>query len=241
MAIIEKKYEIGVRHIGKSNLITNYGILSLLEDIACYHSDLVGYGITQMLYTHLSWVLLHWKVSIFSRVSYGTTVTVKTWSRNVDCIYTLRDFEIYDENENLICIASSKWVLINTNTKRISKITDDIAMKYEPEIKSVFNENDIAKFKEPTLPQFPSYIFKVSRHDIDFNEHMHNLNYLSYAYETLPKNIYDNSETNYFEIMYKSSSHINDEVSCYYVEQDNAHFIVMKTLDCLHAIIKLNT
>lgn len=238
MAIIEKKYEVGIRHINSSNLINNYGTLSLLEDIACYHSDIAGYGIKQLPYNHLSWVILHWKVSVFKRVCYGTTVTVKTWSRNTSNAFTLRDFEIYDENDNLICIASSKWAMINIDTKKIVKLTDDIFASYTPENRSVFNEDDIIKLQEPEVLESPIYTFKVQKSDIDFNEHMHNLNYLSYAYNALPQDFLVD-EPNYFEIMYKSSSHLNDHVSCYYSKQDNNHFIIMKTEDKLHAIVKL--
>lgn len=35
----EQKFKIGIREIGLRNKITNYGILSFLEDIATNHSD----------------------------------------------------------------------------------------------------------------------------------------------------------------------------------------------------------
>lgn len=241
MAVFEKKYEVEIGHIGKSNLLTNHGILSMLENIACFHSHTLGYGINQAANTHVSWVLLHWKVSVFKRVTYGSTLTIKTWARSNNIVFTLRDFEIYDENDDLICIASSKWTLINTETKGIMKISDDIISCYNPEEKSVFNEESITKLKEPVLPKSPSYTFNVQRRDIDFNQHMHNLYYLDYAYEALPQNIYESEESNKFEIMYKSGAKLGSKISCYYLQENNEHFIVMKSLEDnkLHAIIKL--
>ena len=53
-------------------------------------------------------------------------MTVKTRSRDTNNLYTYRDFEIYDENNNLICIASSKWGLLSTKTGHITQITDEI-------------------------------------------------------------------------------------------------------------------
>ena len=35
-----QKFRVGIRDIGLKNEITNYGILSYLEDIATYHSDI---------------------------------------------------------------------------------------------------------------------------------------------------------------------------------------------------------
>ncbi len=91
---------------------------------------------------------------------------------------------------NLICIASSKWALINVNTGSIAKITEDVIGRYNAESKSVFNENDIAKIKQPEDSTF-CFEFKVQRRDIDVNKHMHNIYYLDYAIEALPESIYN--------------------------------------------------
>ena len=145
MAIIENKYRIGVKYVNQNRLLTLRGIILLLEDLACRHSDMVGFGINDTLKTNLSWVLLNWKIKILKEANYGSTVTVKTWSRDTNKLYTYRDFEIYDENNNLICIASSKWVLLSTKTGHITQITDEIRNAYNPENKTVFEEPEISK------------------------------------------------------------------------------------------------
>ncbi len=105
MAIIEKEYTVDLSQVGNSNLLTNHGILELLESIACYHSSLVHLGINEINETGFTWMLLHWKVKVFKRVCYGDTVKVKTWAGYANKFYTLRDFEIYDNERkfNLYC------------------------------------------------------------------------------------------------------------------------------------------
>lgn len=243
MAIIEKKYKVDLQDIGISNQITNHGVLNLLESIACFHSDLVdGYSINQMQKTGFSWMLLHWKVRIIKRVCYGTTVTVKTWASYANHFFTIRDFEIVDETGATICIASSKWTLINIKNTSIQKITDDVLAPYEPEDKSVFHEQAIPKLKLPILDNVsPSYTFTVLRRDIDVNKHMHNISYLDYAVEALPESIYNLGESNEFEIMYKTGAKLGSTIACYYTCVNNEHFVVMKNEDAtqLHAIVKL--
>lgn len=242
MAILEKKYMVDLEHVGTSNMLSNHGILSLLENIGCVHSNNVGLGINQIEETGLTWVLLHWKVKVFKRVCYNSEIIVKTWARACNHFCTLRDFEIYDENNNLLCIASSKWALINIKTSTITRITNDILNLYEPEEKSVFNESDIAKLKEPPLNSSADFTFKVLRRDIDVNEHMHNLYYLDYANETLPKDIYSLGEANEFEIMYKTGAKLGNTVCSFYTKENNEHFVVMKSEDGkqLHSIIRFN-
>ena len=239
MSFIEREYKIDIRHIGTSNLITNYGILCLLEDVATVHSDIAGYGISQMPYTHVSWILLNWKVSVLKRVAFGDTVRVRTWSVPCNELFTFRNFEIYDKNDDLICIASSKWTLVNADTKKLTKITAEISNSYEPESKLVFDKLEIEKLKEPSNIEH-TFSFNVLRRDIDFNNHMHNLYYLLYAYEALPKEVYEKGELNNFEIMYKSGSMLDEKVDCYYSYENGIHYVVMKTDNKLHAIIKLN-
>lgn len=241
MAIIEKKYQINISHVRKTNSLSNRGILDLLESIACYHSDKVGYGMANIHETNSTWVLLHWKVQVFKRLPYLQNVIVKTWARPCSKVSTLRDFEIYDENHTLLCKASSKWAFIDLTTNHIAKITPELLQLYAPEEKSVFAEDDIAKLRLPELPASPCFTFPILRKDIDVNHHMHNTFYLDYAYEALPQNIYESDEANYFEIMYKTGATLGNQVNCYYVQEEASHFIVMKSLDNsqLHAIIKL--
>lgn len=239
MSFIKKEYKIDIRHIGNKNLITNYGFLSLLEDIATIHSDIAGYGINQMPHTNVSWILLNWKVNVYKRLSWGNKLILKTWSVPYNELFTFRNFEVYDEDNNLICIASSKWTLVNLETKKLTRITDEISNSYSPESKLVFDTIDIPKLKEPTNLKH-TFSFNVLRQDIDFNEHMHNLYYLLYAYEALPKEVYEQEELNNFEIMYKSGCILGELVDCYYSFENNSHYVVMKTDKKLHAIIKLN-
>lgn len=243
MAIIKRKYLVSIKDVGTSNLITNRGFLRLLEDIACVHSDIAGYGINQMSQTHLSWVLLHWKVRILKRVSYNSTITIHTWSRNSNKFTTYRDFEMYDENDNLICIASTKWTLVSSETGRIAKITPEIIECYTPEDnKNVFGELDIAKLQEPENIDNPSYTFTVQRRDIDINHHMNNLFYFDYAIEALPQEVYENLNCNEFEIMYKNGAKLGNTVNCFYANEHNSHYVVMKSAEDnrLHAIVKFH-
>lgn len=240
MAIIEHKFTIGLKEIDKNRKISNESILGFFEDIAGFHSDKAGYGINNIDETHLSWVLLHWKLQVIDRPNYGETVTIKTWSRNPFKFYSYRDFEMYDEKGDLKAIASSKWSLIDI-TKGLSKLDDDIISKYESENKSVFNEIELPKLTEPS-EILSTFNYTVPRQVIDINEHMHNLYYLDLAYEALPYDVYKNCTFDNVEIMYKKSAKLGDTLKCTYSKINDEHFITVKSFDekKLHAIIKLS-
>lgn len=239
--IVERKFEIGFRDVGKSNKLTDKALLGFLEDVAGKHSNIAGYGLNNIEKTGVTWVLLNWKVKVFNRPLYGETVLVKTWARDTAKFYTYRDFEVYNSNNELVAIATSKWALLDANTMSLIKIPDEVIAPYEIETKKVFGEEP-----EPNKIMNPEEVSSVSnyavgRKDIDINAHVHNVTYMDIAYEVLPEEVYNNIDCNSFEIMYKKETKLGETIKCFYSKIDNMHYIVMKTEDekAVHCIVKL--
>lgn len=238
--IYTEKFKIPLKDIGKDNKIKNRAVLEILENIACYHSDLVGYGVNNIKETKVTWILLDWKLKVINRPTYGQVLTVNTWEKGMNKFFTYRDYEIYDNNNNLCAIATSKWALIDTEKGKMSRLTENIINAYKPEKKTVFEENSLDKVKIPE--EFSNTIkYEVIRKDIDINKHMHNLYYLDLAYEALPDEIYNKRPFDYVRITYKKEIKLGEKVNCKYVEQDGKYVIVIKSEDetVIHAIVEL--
>lgn len=241
--IFKENFKIQLKDIGKGNFVKNKGILEILENIATHHSDMVGYGPNDIETTGITWILLDWKLQVLKRPKYGQILSVNTWGRTINGeikkVYTYRDFEIYDEGNNLCAIATSKWAIVNINTGRLMKIDDEVIKKYKIEDKNVFKYNELDRIKAPET--FSNEItYKVSRRDIDLNGHMHNLYYLDLAYEVLPEEIYEKRPFDNVRIQYKKEVKIGDILKCKYTFEDDKHIINICSEDKIHAIITLN-
>lgn len=242
MAIFENEFYIKFREINNNYKLSNKGLLSFLEDVAGMHSDEVGYGLKTINKTNLTWLLLNWKVRVFSRPNYGDTVKVKTWARDTVKIYTYRDFEVYNSNNELIAIASSKWVLLDIKTMNLLKIPKNLMDEYKPEIVKVFKDEPELNKITPPASYNSCFSYVVQRKDIDFNRHMHNTTYLDLAYEVLPEDVYKNADISNVEIMYKKEAKLGDVLKCFYTNIKNSHYVVIKSEDehTLHAVVKLD-
>ncbi len=242
MAKFEHKFEIGFRDVGKSNELTNKGLLGFLEDIAGMHSNQVGFGLNNIDKTGLTWVLLNWKVRIFKRPLYGESIFIKTWARNSVKFYTFRDFEVYDNNNELVAIASSKWVLMDAKTMHLTKIPEEMIGKYKPELTCVFEgEPEINKIDTPE--EYANMLsYTIQRKDIDINRHVHNTYYLDFAYEVLPEDVYENSNLDCFEILYKKETKLGETIKCFYAKIEQSHYVVMKAQDetTIHCVIRFD-
>lgn len=238
--IFKEKFKMQLKDIGKENYIKNRAILEIFENIGTYHSDMAGYGPNDIEKTGVSWVLLDWKLQVLKRPKYGQTLNVNTWGRTMKRSYTYRDFEMYDEQNNLCVIGTSKWVLVNSDTGKITRISEEILKKYQIEEKSVFNIEELDKLNIPeTYSSEMNY--QVCRRDIDLNGHMHNLYYLDLAYEVLPQNVYEKRPFDSVRIQYKKEVKLGDIIKCRYTFEAGNHIITICSEDetKVHAIIIL--
>lgn len=235
---IEHNFFVGLEDIDFNNNLKIKSLLGYLEDAGGIHSNKVGYGLLDIPIKHRSWILISWKVKIMKRPKYSENLKVVTWAHEMEKLYALRDFEVYNELGELVVIASSKWVCFDTEKQSIIKIDDEMKEAYTIENKTVFNEK-IEKLKEPEIYLSESSS-QITKDMIDVNRHVHNLNYIDFASHILPYEIMQNA-TN-IEIMYKKEIKETDIIKCKYSKTENENFVVIKSQDdkILHAIIKLS-
>lgn len=238
--IYKEKFKMGLKDVGKDNFIKNKAILEIFENIGAYHSDIAGYGVNDIMTTGVTWILLDWKIEVIKRPKYGQILDVHTWGRGMKKFYTYRDYEIYNENNELCVRGTSKWALIDIKENKICKLDDCIIKKYNPEEKSVFDFEGLDKLKEP-IDYESSITYTINRKDIDLNKHVHNLYYLDLAYEALPEKIYNKRPFNKIRITYKKEIKFGSTIICKYSKEVNKYIISIKSEDdkVLHAIIQL--
>lgn len=238
--IYEENFKIGLKDIGKNNLIKNKAILEMLENIGAFQSDLVGYGINDIIKNKITWILLEWDLKVIDRPEYGNELKIRTWARNANRFFTYRDFEIYVKDK-LVAVATSKWALVDIEKRKIAIITEEIIKAYKMEDKSVLKIDNLEKIKMPE--KFENVVkYEIKRRDIDVNKHLHNLYYLDLAYEALPEDIYNNKRPfNNVKIVYKKEIKLGDIVNCEYSKVEGKHVIIIKDQEeqKVHAIIEL--
>ena len=235
--ILEHDFYIGLRDINSKCELTNTGFLACLEDVASMHSEIAGYGITNIEETKRTWVLLSWKIEILKRPKYNERIKATTWSRKIDRYNALRDFKVYNNKEELIARGTSKWLFIDIEKGKLIKISDDVALAYKQENLEALEDENMPKLIEPE--NYISCIdYKITKNMIDINNHLHNIYYMDIAKEALPENM---EELNTFELMYKKEIKLGDIVKVYYSKVDDWNYITIKSEDesILHSIIRL--
>lgn len=236
---ITHNFTIGFTDIDKSNKATNKAILNFLENTAGIHSSLVGQGLKDIYKNNMSWLVLAWKLKIIKRPEYNDTIQIKTWSKNHDKLYAYRNFEILDSNNEIIGVASSKWLCVNPSDLKIIKLTDEILCGYESEDISVLDDETNYKLDIPT-EYLNKCEYKITKNMLDIYDHVHNTFYLDFVEEVIPEELSANEFSN-IEIMYKKQILGKGNVQVFYSKIEEDHYIVIKSEDekILHTIIKM--
>lgn len=239
--ICKADFVVDYEYVDKYDKLTYKGFLRYLLDAGSKHSDIAGYGLKDVPKTGLVWLVLGWKLKIFDRPLSDSVIHVETWSAGSEKVCSYRDYKVYNDKNELIAIATSKWVLFNKNTNSITRITEEIVSAYSPIDEHVFDET-IPKLAEPSGEVCNTYNYTIMRRDIDTNNHVHNTNYLDIALECLPQETYENMNYGMVEIMYKKQALLGDKTSSFYYHEDDGDYVVIKSEDLskLHCIVKFS-
>ena len=256
-----ENYIIGMEDTGRNNFATNKSLITIMEEIAGLHSASVGFGVLDIDRIGMGWVLLDWKMKVIKRPKYSDVVKAVTWSRGTDRLRAFRDFRLEDQKGNVYAVGTSTWVLIDINKRRPLKIEYNVISAYKCEDENVFPEKlkniklpdvfkncsagGLCRENEDALSEAEEKIklkcakFKVTRRDIDINNHMHNISYIDAANEILPDNVYDNEEYNCLRVTYKKEARYGQEIECVYAQENDCHYVCMQSESGIHAIMEL--
>lgn len=248
--IFEETYVTSFSQTGVHKVLTNKSLLSLMENIAGAHSAYCNFTFKDLAKDNLSWIIVSWKLKVFKRPKADETIKIQTWGREHNRLFVIRDFKILNNQDEVCAIASSKWCLVDTLKRKIAKLPDNIEEIYHGfRHESVFESDD---FDEETQKSFNKYLkseeppiasdkYRIRRFDIDINKHVHNLNYINFAYELLPFDVFIGNELNNLEIMYKKEIKYGETIKSFLYHIDDLYIIITRSEDekILHSIVYL--
>ena len=240
MSAFEHKFLTCTSDVNSNLEVTNKTLLEWMEDVGSLHSDEADCGMKTIEETKLSWVIIQWKVKVHRRFRYGETINIKTWVSGTKRLYTVREYEFFDEEGNVVVSAAGKWVLTHLEQGMIS-VPPVIIEKYGTCSDTAFEEgNNMPRLKDPMDFSRP-YEFRVPCTYIDINGHMNNIFYMDIAYQAMPEDVFRNNTFDEFEIMYRKECKLNDRLMCYYHFDGESHFISVRNEDSsqLHVLLKL--
>ncbi|KAL9334919.1 hypothetical protein Peur_072100 [Populus x canadensis] len=195
--VVIRSYEVGA-----DKTATLESILNLLQETALNHvwvSGLLGdgFGATHgMVRNNLIWVVTRMQVQVDEYPIWGEVMEVDTWVGASGKNGMRRDWLIRsDVTGEVLVRATSTWVMMNQQTRRLSKMPEVVRAEISPWFieNKAFEEKIPEKiYKLDTNAKFTNSNLKPKRSDLDMNHHVNNVKYVNWMLETIPHKFLEN-------------------------------------------------
>lgn len=93
-------------------------IFQWFSEIAWEHAKTLGIGFEELKNVDKFWVLNSVNVEINKLPKWQDQLILETWPSGISGIQYTREFQFYDDKQNVLIAASSSWVIIDKNTLR---------------------------------------------------------------------------------------------------------------------------
>lgn len=195
-------------------------ILDLTQEIASLHADILHVGFNDFYKNNLIWVIVRNKFEIVSECSNLSKVKVKTYPLKNNLVEYPRDYEIYDENDQLIIKGRSIWMIYDLTTKNVTTPKLDI---FDEGQNGVFTQR-IRRLPKPIKNEkdFDSY-FYVKKSLLDHNNHLNNSHCADLFLDLF--NPESDLKIESFQMEYVSQCFLNDKLSIYKHKEGNKYLI----------------
>lgn len=181
----QSNIHVDLRDVDFSRELKLSTLFSYFQDVASLASEDLGWGIEQLATKfRVAWVLMRIRVEVVRMPKYNEEITIETWPHEPKRIEFERDFLVRDANGDILVRASSIWVLMDIDERRLKR-NDSIGIQYP----AVREERALNK----KLGKLQGYgnlekVYKkvIGYSDIDFNGHLNNSKFVDYAMDVFP-------------------------------------------------------
>ena len=209
MEKLKKSYTISSFQIDSNARLRIHSLFNLFQDIADEHAEKIGVGYSFCRENGVGWVGAAYHLKIQRLPLWNDKIRIETWPSASTAASAIRDFQVFDSDENEIIKATSQWVLIDTTRMRPIPIA-----KHLPHY-TIIDErvlaSDFAKIPDPEGP-FDSIVFPVHTDDIDLNNHVNNALYPTWILDAFDDSFLKKHTPAEIKILFRRSAKRGDKV-----------------------------
>ncbi len=203
-------------------------ILHICQEVAYMHSSKLGFGFDRLLEIGAAWVLSRVKVEIERLPIWRERITVRTWHKRQSGLFALRDYIFYDQQGEPIIRVTTSWLIINTKTRRITRV-DRVFSADEP-FKLVSYPHDAIEAEAEKVNELSDGItlgsHRVVYSDMDLNHHVNNAKYMEWACDNSPQQMLSNRFLSHFCLNFNHEATYNEEVTLQSSQDTEDKFII---------------
>lgn len=206
-------------------------IFDFLQDAASNDAERLNLGYSEFVPKGLFWVLSWMKIECIKFPKFMDEVKVQTWGKKQYKLYSMRDYLLINAEQEIICRATSAWLLLDVKTMRPKILTELF-----PEL--IMPDTGDALIDLPQKIKLPKeiinvYASQIRYSDIDLNQHANNAKYIELMLDCFDQQFHKSHSMKSLTVSFSAESKFGDEINLGKgVLKDNplTHYIEAKNL-----------
>lgn len=192
-------------------MMTLPNLMSVLVEVSSEQTAEVSTSLIEEL--GLNWIIIQYDLQINRMPKTTETIRIKTYAKEFNRIFSYREFEVYDQEGNLLLYVMTVFALMDQNRK-LARIPTEIANDY-----GSTESRRIKRMPKPVAPkelnQAKRKDYNVSYFDIDVNFHANNATYFIWMLDALGDEFLATHSPLQGNIVFEKEIHIGEEVESY--------------------------
>jgi acyl-ACP thioesterase len=210
--VLQKNFTVRSFDVGISSALTIFSLCRYLQEIAGLHAQLLNVSTEQLHDAGKTWVLREMAVEADLSPRWRDRISIVTWpTTRSSGVRAYRDFQIFDQADNLLGVASSMWLMLDRQSFKPLKIPESIlAYGGPPIMPDPLSDLDLAEFDRHDVEIAKPFAVRLS--DLDINQHVNNVSYVQLALEAISEERFKNCRLTKFQIKYLMEAKLGDTI-----------------------------
>ena len=160
-------------------------LCDFLQAAATAHAEKLGVGMLDLQAQGLTWMLAKMDIAFHEWPASHETLSLKTWPSGIrGRLICCRDYAMRDSSGRPVLSATSEWVCVNMETRKLSRLTPAMATLAPPDAPHV-DLSPLPALSESSFTPAGESVVMVRRADLDINRHVNNVHYIEWLFEPL--------------------------------------------------------
>ncbi len=195
-------FTITPRDVDFSCRATIVSLCDYILESAGKDADVLGFGLRNLIREHSAWVLSRMAVEIKRYPNQYECFSIETWVESVEKLYTVRNFVVRDNQEEVLAEACTYWSVIDISNRKVKDLTAFPAyLKY-----ATGQSLSVKPIRVRAIHPELVGTHQVAYTDIDFNGHANTTRYIGWMINTLPLKEFETKMINRLDINFMRES-----------------------------------
>lgn len=203
--ILIKSYEVDHNKKLKLNSLFNY-----MQEAAYNHACSLGAGYEDLINQGFFWVLSRVKIKILKYPEWEEKISLETWPKGINRLFAHRDFIFMDESNEKIALATSAWLVLDSDNMKPQKVqTLPFSLPDNDGKYALLDE--LGKLESQDIFDFENERTAVYS-DIDVNQHVNNAKYVEWILDCFSEESYLNKRLKSLQLNFISQTRLGERI-----------------------------